>query len=181
MRAKLHDNIRKHDSIRRSSLKERPGKKNEIPRVVQNRRAMKLLTPVVVVFVVCMAPVNVYSVLTCFTKIRNFILLRFNLLLLVANSSVNPIIYSIVNTEFRRGFARLLHCHGEGCCTDSTEGLSLSTFRRTSSNAGRSSKSKRGSFLLKRLEGSSTSSRKSSKSGSRNSADKILKAREEHE
>ncbi|KXJ19185.1 hypothetical protein AC249_AIPGENE5060 [Exaiptasia diaphana] len=38
-------------------------------------------------------------------------------------SSVNPIIYSLVNSEFRREFSSHLHCNGDNCCLDASENL----------------------------------------------------------
>lgn len=174
IRTKLKDSIRKHDSYRRSSFKEEPPRKETVSRIVQNRRALRLLAPVVVVFTVCMAPVNFLTLVIVFVKIRpseHFATaLRFFTLLLITNASANPLIYSVVNSDFRRDFMQLLRCDTDGCCADTTEGLSLTTFRRSSSSFSRRSKErKRSSFLLDRRRSSSSSFRKSS----RNSAEKL--------
>lgn len=179
IRTKLRDNIRRHDSYKRASLRAK-GSAEIISRVGQNRRALKLLAPVVIFFAVCMAPISFTTLLSLFLKnpretFSRFkympTLLRINILLLNMNSSVNPIIYSIVNTEFRREFTRLLRCtKTRSCCADTTEGLSLSTFRKSTSTG--KSRSKWGSFLVNK-RGSSSSARKSAGSA-RNSAERVF-------
>ena len=182
IRTKLQENICKNDSYRRASFKsEDIARKEVVSRIGQNRRALKLLAPVVIVFAVCLAPFIFTSLVSIFLKNpgRTFsqfkhmpTLLGVFRLLLNINSCANPIIYSVVNTEFRREFVKLMRCDRDTCCADSTEGLGLNTFRRSSSVS--KSRDKRGSFLLTR-DGSS-SSRKgsaSSKPSPRNSADKM--------
>lgn len=178
IRTKLKDSIRRHDSYRRSSFRELTARKESVSRIVQNRRALRLLAPVVIVFAVCMAPSTFATIVSFFVDIAGSkhiaIAARFFILLLVTNASANPIIYSVVNSEFRRDFVQLLRCDTDGCCADTTEGLSLNTFRRTSSSLNRRDKDgKRSSFLLSRRRSSSSSSKKSSKSPSRNSAEKL--------
>lgn len=178
IRTKLKDSIRRHDSYRRSSFRELTARKESVSRIVQNRRALRLLAPVVIVFAVCMAPSTFATIVSFFVDIAGSkhiaIAARFFILLLVTNASANPIIYSVVNSEFRRNFVQLLRCDTDGCCADTTEGLSLNTFRRTSSSLNRRDKDgKRSSFLLSRRRSSSSSSKKSSKSSSRNSAEKL--------
>ena len=180
IRAKLKDNIRKHDSYERTSFKadDTALSSEVVSRIGQNRRALRLLAPVVIVFAVCMAPTSITSLVSLFLKNPGATFGRFKhmpsalrifQLLLNMNSSANPIIYSVVNTEFRREFTLLLRCRTESCCADTTEGLSLKTFRKSSSV--NKSHDKRGSFLLN-SRGSSSSRKSSSKSSSRNSADK---------
>ena len=178
IRAKLKDSIRRHVGHRRSSFREETARKESVSRIVQNRRALSLLAPVVVVFAVCMAPSSFATIVYLFIDIAGLKQIataaRVFVLLLVTNASANPIIYSVVNSEFRRDFVQLLRCDRDGCCADTTEGLSLNTFRRTSSPLGRRGKEgKKSSFLLNRRGSSSCSSKKSSKSSSRNSAEKL--------
>lgn len=178
IRTKLKDSIRRHDSYRRSSFREQTARKESVSRIVQNRRALRLLAPVVIVFAVCMAPSHLTTIMSLFVHITGSkhvaIAARIFVLLLVTNASANPIIYSVVNSDFRRDFVQLLRCDTDGCCADTTEGLSLNTFRRTSSSLNRRDKDgKRSSFLLSRRRSSSSSSKKSSKSSSRNSAEKL--------
>ena len=177
IRTKLTDSIRRHDSYRRSSFREKTVRRESVSRIVQNRRALRLLTPVVIVFAVCMAPLHFTTIVSFFVDISGSkhvaIAARFFVLLLVTNASANPIIYSVVNSDFRRDFAQLMRCDNDGCCADTTEGLSLNTFRRTSSSLNRRDKDgKRSSFLLLTRRSSSSSSKRSSKS-SRNSAEKL--------
>ena len=177
IRTKLKDSIRRHDSYRRSSFRQQAARKESVSRIVQNRRALKLLAPVVIVFAACMAPWHFTTIVSFFVDITGSKLVaiaaRLFVLLLVTNASANPIIYSVVNSDFRRDFVQLLRCDTDGCCADTTEGLSLNTFRRTSSSLSRRDKNgKRSSFLLRRRS-SSFSFKKSSKSSSRNSAEKL--------
>ncbi|KAJ7389416.1 hypothetical protein OS493_031660 [Desmophyllum pertusum] len=177
IRTKLRESIRRHDSYRRSSFKGETTQKESVSRIVQNRRALRLLAPVVIVFTVCMAPVNVTNLVSRFVNILDpkhiATAVRFFNLLLITNASANPIIYSVVNSEFRRDFRQLLRCDTDGCCAE--EGLSLTTFRRTSSSVNRRSSKdgKRSSFLLSRRQSFSSISKKSSKSSPRNSAEKL--------
>ena len=178
IRAKLKDSIRRHDNYRRSSFREEAARKESVSRIVQNRRALNLLAPVVVVFAVCMAPSSFATLVSLFINIAGpkqiAIAVRFFILLLITNASANPIIYSVVNSEFRRDFVKLLRCKTDGCCADTTEGLSLNTFRRTSSSISRHGKDgKRSSLLFHRRRSSSSSSKKSSKASSKNSAEKL--------
>lgn len=187
IRTKLQDNIRRNDSYRRASFKsEDITRKEVVSRIGQNRRALKLLAPVVIVFAVCLAPYIFTSLVSIFLKnpvrtINRFkhmpTLLGVFRLLLSINSCANPIIYSVVNTEFRREFAKLLRCDSDTCCADSTEGLGLNTFRRSSSVS--KSRGKRGSFLLGRRGSSSSRKSSSSKPSPRNSADKMPAIEEE--
>ena len=178
IRTKLKDSIRRHDSYQRSSFREQTAGKASVSRILQNRRALRLLAPVVIVFAVCMAPWHFTTIVSFFVDTTGSkhiaIAARFLVLLLVTNASANPIIYSVVNSDFRRDFVQLLRCDTDGCCADTTEGLSLNTFRRTSSSLSRRDKDgRRSSFLLSRRRSSSSSSKKSSKSSSRNSAEKL--------
>lgn len=180
IRTKLKDNIRKHDSYKRASFKaEDSARKEFASRIGQNRHALKLLAPVVIVFAICMAPLQSTRLVFLFLEnpgqaFRRFKhmpnALRIFWLLLSTNSSVNPIIYSVVNTEFRREFIQLLRCDSERCCADTTEGLGFNTFRRSSS-VNKSRDNRRSLLLIRR--GSSSSRKASSKSSSGNSADKL--------
>lgn len=99
-------------------------------RLSQNRRAVQILTPVLIMFTLSMLPFTAFRFFTVFssTDVMNsfkYTRLVFNIscLLLISNSSVNPIIYSLVNSEFRREFSRHLQCNGESCCLDTSENL----------------------------------------------------------
>ncbi|XP_068723778.1 neuropeptide Y receptor type 2-like [Montipora capricornis] len=177
IRNKLRDNIRRNDSYRQARSRD-TARKDVDYRTRHNRRALRLLTPVVVIFAICMAPGVFMTLLEIFSKDprKTFTglkymeeLRRFFQLLIVVNSSANPIIYSVVNSEFRRDLARLIRCDKNNYCfTDSTEGLSLSTFRKSSSIG------KKSSISFSSFKRRSTSSKRGSKLwSSRNFADKL--------
>lgn len=163
IKAKLKESIRMHNTYRLASL----GQSNSIPRqneilarIAQNERAMRLLTPVVIIFAITMFPVSLYRVLAPFVlSIRRYkyvpVIFRFILILLIANSSVNPVVYSVVNTEFRREFIRILRCKRDRrCCKNSTEQLKLTTVGGTSLR--RSSSARRSSSSLSKRWAEST-------------------------
>ncbi|XP_068683760.1 neuropeptide Y receptor type 2-like [Montipora foliosa] len=177
IRNKLRDNIRRNDSYRQARSRD-TARKDVDYRTRHNRRALRLLTPVVVIFAICMAPNVFMTLLEIISKDATKTLTslkyigqlrRFFQLLMVVNSSANPIIYSVVNSEFRRDLARLIRCDKNNYCfTDSTEGLSLSTFRKSSSIG------KKSSISFSSFKRRSTSSKRGSKLwSSRNFADKL--------
>ena len=85
-------------------------------RLEQNKKALRILTPVVVAFTLLMFPINAIRLAAAFGKNLhlNFAYLRLvyniTVLLLLANSSINCIIYAIVNKDFRNEFKRVLCC-----------------------------------------------------------------------
>ena len=87
--------------------------KNGSNRLKENTKAKRILTPLVVTFAVSMLPINVFRLVALYWP-RVFLLKYFwilhNVLVIftTANSAVNPLIYSIVSREFRRGFMVLL-------------------------------------------------------------------------
>ena len=75
-------------------------------RLRQNKRAKKILTPLVLVFAFTMLPLNIFR-LTIFwaeivTKEYYTILLYIVSVFVILNSSANPFIYSIVSRDFRK-------------------------------------------------------------------------------
>ena len=79
----------------------------------QNSKARKLLTPVVVVFVVTMFPLNVFRLAVLYWKeitYHKYISVFYNIcvFLVVTNSSANFFIYSVASEEFRQSFKRFL-------------------------------------------------------------------------
>lgn len=185
IRNKLRDNIRRNDSYRLARSRD-TARKDVDYRTRQNRRALRLLTPVVVIFAICMAPSVFMTLLEILLKdpkktfnglkyIKE--LRQFVQLLIVMNSSANPVIYSVVNSEFRRDLARLIRCDKNNYCfTDSTEGLSLSTFRKSSFIG------KKSSISFSSFKRRSTSSKRGSKLwSSRNFADKLPEQADQEE
>ena len=80
----------------------------------QNERALKILVPVVAVFAITMLPFHVFKLCLVFATDLLHILpypwLVFNVctILLLSNSSANPIIYSMVSADFRKSIKRAL-------------------------------------------------------------------------
>lgn len=103
------------DSFLKSQIREDPTSTVQ-RRLEQNKKALKLLTPVVVAFSLLVLPINAIRVAVAFegSLFHSFKYLRlvYNLsfLLLLANSSINCVIYAVVNKDFRSEFQRLLCC-----------------------------------------------------------------------
>lgn len=82
-------------------------------RFKQNARAKRLLTPLVLVFVVTMLPSNVFRLLTVYIPElawHRYSLVLYNVFIIVtvAHSAANPLIYCLVSREFRQGIKQLL-------------------------------------------------------------------------
>lgn len=77
-------------------------------RLQQNNRAKRILTPLVLVFALTMLPLNALRLITVFgpkiASSRNIYKILFFVVAVLAilNSSVNPVIYSVVSKDFRR-------------------------------------------------------------------------------
>ena len=77
-------------------------------RLNHNKRAKKILTPLVLVFAVSMLPLSVFRLTIAFWLALSKQEFYTNLLYIVSvcvllNSSLNPVIYSLVSREFRKG------------------------------------------------------------------------------
>ena len=84
----------------------------KITRLKQNKRAKKILTPLVLVFAITMLPLNIFRLVIVFWPAFAEQPYYKNLLyavsvLAILNSSVNPVIYSIVSRDFRKGINNL--------------------------------------------------------------------------
>ena len=119
IRTHLRTNIKKHRSSRRTSHRAKSSRKGAFARVAQNKRAIRLLTPVLITFATCFFPriVFIYYVETIenprhHPNIRVF----FNItaVLILINSAADPIIYSFFNTDFRQEFNRMLYSKALG-------------------------------------------------------------------
>ena len=77
----------------------------------QNSKAKRLLIPVVVVFAVTMLPLNVFRLVVLYWKeifLHKYLWIYYNVCVIcvIANSSANFFIYSLVSEEFRQSFKR---------------------------------------------------------------------------
>lgn len=121
IRRRLNESIALHSHIRRESH-QRPssssagGSRRASDR---NYKALKILTPVVLVFFVTLLPYNVFRVVDIFQDTSKFEYLLFFfkvcILFFVCNSSANPLIYALFSEEFRKAFKwHIKHCSSSG-------------------------------------------------------------------
>ena len=87
--------------------------KLEALRLRQNKRAKRILTPIVVVFGVTMLPMTIIRLIfiswPALTLQKYYENLMFTVtFFIILNSSVNPVIYSIVSSQFRRCMKNVL-------------------------------------------------------------------------
>ena len=80
--------------------------------IQRNAKALRVLTPVVVVFFVTMLPFTAFRLAFVFTDMGRFRYTRTlffaSIISVLANSSANPLIYTIVSPDFRRSFMEFL-------------------------------------------------------------------------
>lgn len=105
----------------------------------QNSKAKKLLIPVVVVFAITMLPYNVLRfALLYWNDIteHKYLWVYFNVCVtfVVANSSANFFIYSLVSDEFRQSFKRLFCRNSSGSAQSATDRAIRSPLSRTPMN-----------------------------------------------
>ncbi|XP_031549119.1 galanin receptor type 1-like [Actinia tenebrosa] len=137
IRTLLRNNTKRQESYQGSSFREGSAFRKQFKaRASQNRRAVQILTPVVVIFALTMLPFTIFRFVAAYDpnilQTFKYVRLVFNIciVLLMVNSSVNPIIYSVINSEFRRDFSNHLRCNADSCCSDTGE--NLTTVHRTS-------------------------------------------------
>ena len=87
--------------------------RNKNVRLRQNKRARKILTPIVVVFAITMLPLSIFRIIVvAWTEIaiQNYYenLLYVVTVFVMLNSSANPVIYSVASKDFRRSIKKLL-------------------------------------------------------------------------
>lgn len=106
--------IRMSNMFHRSMDKEAGGSSNNKmhKRLNENARAKKILTPIVVTFAVTMLPVNIFRLLNTWiplATVRHFwTFYNAMVIMTVANSAANPVIYSVVSKDFRNAFIKLI-------------------------------------------------------------------------
>lgn len=91
----------------------RKKKSGENNRLIENTKAKRILTPIVVTFAITMLLINLFRLVALYWEgvfLLKYFWILYNILVIftTANSAVNPVIYSIVSREFRRGFKQLL-------------------------------------------------------------------------
>lgn len=92
-------------------------KRTENHRCKENTKAKRILTPIVVTFAIFMLPINIFRLVALYWPdifFLKYFWILYNVLVIftTTNSAVNPLIYSVVSREFRRGFKRLF-CRGK--------------------------------------------------------------------
>lgn len=81
-------------------------------RLAQNKRAKNILTPVAVLFAISMLPISLLRIVLIFWKAiinENYynIVFFLSVVFTAANSSLNPLVYSVVSREFRNALKSL--------------------------------------------------------------------------
>ncbi|EDO34678.1 predicted protein, partial [Nematostella vectensis] len=103
IRARLQESIQLRLQIRQQSGFRRNDHFNE-----KNFKALKILTPIVVVFALTMLPYNIYRFADIFFDTSGFrymlLFFKFCVVAFICNSSANPVIYTLISDEFRKAF-----------------------------------------------------------------------------
>ena len=107
-------------------------------RLKQNKRAMKIITPLVLVFAITMLPVNILRLTVVFwpavTKQAYYQHLFYAIgVFVILNSSTNPLIYSVVSRDFRQRVTNLCFHSGRMRYSFSLSGIILRLRSRSSS------------------------------------------------
>lgn len=120
IRRRLNESIALHSQIRRES-RNRGSSALGRARCASDRnyKALKILTPVVLVFFITLLPYNVFRVVDIFQDTSQFEYLLFFfkicILFFVCNSSANPLIYALFSEDFRKAFKwHIKHCSSSG-------------------------------------------------------------------
>ncbi|XP_014673042.1 PREDICTED: cholecystokinin receptor-like [Priapulus caudatus] len=124
------------------------------PKYGDNQRARKqvvmMLFAVVVLFFVCLLPFRVFSLWTVFSDtqqvyalgLETFMnIIYFVRVMFYLNSAVNPIIYNVMSTKFRKAFLRALGCRRVDMQRSYTNHTSMSHYSQATSHyaSGRTS------------------------------------------
>lgn len=121
-------------------------------RILRELKATKTISVVIGVFIVCWLPAFILIVMSswcsvCFESFRKnptlaqVVTIPFISVLPVMNSSLNPLIYTVFNKEFRAAFSRMLCRHREASRNNALDEVSVTeaTYYRTSPASRRSS------------------------------------------
>nr|XP_006817501.1 PREDICTED: thyrotropin-releasing hormone receptor-like [Saccoglossus kowalevskii] len=121
-------NIRKDDK-----KKNKDGTKNSLPQgpLRARRRAVVMLFAVVVMFFICLLPQRAVTLIFIFdrdfsmkhTPYTILSLATFCRIMLYMNSSINPLLYSILSSKFRTAFMRALGIRRRRKCVRSNTGM----------------------------------------------------------
>lgn len=133
---KLHKKIL-YQLSRRRILQHRQTQRNRD----ENSKALKILVPIVALFAITMLPFHVFRL--CLVFVPNVVRrlpypwLVFNVftILLLGNSSLNPVIYSLVSAEFRQNMKRALRMQWY-LLRSSASKTSTASFSKTSDEYG---------------------------------------------
>ena len=107
-----------------------------------NTKALKILVPVVIAFAVTMFPFHAFRLASLFVRVGRwrYLWIVYNIctVLLLSNSAVNPIIYSLVSREFRQRFKDALRFKCRRLFRESTRRkLNSSSLRQSLTGPGR--------------------------------------------
>lgn len=121
-------------------------------RILRELKATKTISVVIGVFIVCWLPAFILIVMSswcsvCFESFQKnptlaqVVTIPFISVLPVMNSSLNPLIYTVFNKEFRAAFSRMLCRHREASRNNALDEVSVTeaTYYRTSPASRRSS------------------------------------------
>jgi len=91
------------------------GRIKEARRLEHNRKIVKMLVSVVLLYAICLLPNQIVWLWYEFGSGQSWThiheLLIFGSLMVYINSSVNPLLYAGMNEEFRKGFIEIIKCH----------------------------------------------------------------------
>jgi len=117
-------------------------------RLREDKKVVRIIIAILVAFIVCVMPFNVYAILFYFVwdwkmpcGMENFAFSAF--FILYSNASINPCIYFILNDKYRQGFLKILKAFPcvRKKAAKSTENFALVRLKNSSASSGFSSQS----------------------------------------
>ena len=101
-----------------------------------NKKAARILSPLVILFAITMLPITVLRLLITYVEALHrqeyfFVLLTVAAIFVIINSAVNPVVYYIVSKEFRLAFQELI----SRMCTFCWQPFKLTRWRSWSSSS----------------------------------------------